>query len=267
MSDPLAPLIGALHAEGRLRIWSLAITVFGDSLQHRGGTVTSARLQTLLGRIGIGKGALRTALSRLGADGWIAAERQGRQSLYRLTPRAEAETHRAAARIYAAPRRDPVAEWRLTDRPAADSVALHGLYLAPADGPAPDAPGFEMTGRIETLLHALRDSLVAPDHAAALRALDADLGALDAAGQGALPPLDAAAARTLLIHRWRRLILRFPDLPAEILMRDPRAGVATAYAALSPAAEAWLDAPDGNGPPLPPRDAAWSDRFGGLQTP
>ncbi|NBR89524.1 MAG: phenylacetic acid degradation protein, partial [Rhodobacteraceae bacterium] len=42
--DPLAPLIDALHAEGRLRVWSLVITVFGDSVQHRGGRISTARL-------------------------------------------------------------------------------------------------------------------------------------------------------------------------------------------------------------------------------
>lgn len=37
--DPLAPLITAVHTEGRLRVWSLVITVFGDLVQHRGGAV------------------------------------------------------------------------------------------------------------------------------------------------------------------------------------------------------------------------------------
>ena len=62
--DPLVPLINTLRAEGRLRVWSLVITAFGDLVQHRGGAVSSARLNVLLGRIGVEPGALRTALSR-----------------------------------------------------------------------------------------------------------------------------------------------------------------------------------------------------------
>ena len=67
--DPLDPVITALHAESRLRVWSLVITVFGDCVQHRGGAISTARLGRLLGRIGVEPGALRTALSRLGRDG------------------------------------------------------------------------------------------------------------------------------------------------------------------------------------------------------
>ena len=75
--DPLAPLIETLTADGRLRVWSLVITVFGDSVEPRGGTISTARLGRLLGRIGVGSGALRTALSRLAGDGWVTAQRKG----------------------------------------------------------------------------------------------------------------------------------------------------------------------------------------------
>ena len=50
--DPLSPLVEALHSEGRLRVWSLVITVFGDLVQHRGGQISTARLGQLLGRVG-----------------------------------------------------------------------------------------------------------------------------------------------------------------------------------------------------------------------
>ena len=81
MQDPLAPLIASLHAQGRLRVWSLVITAFGDLVQHRGGEISLARLGRLLGRIGVEQGALRTALSRLARDGWVLSTRRGRASL------------------------------------------------------------------------------------------------------------------------------------------------------------------------------------------
>ena len=109
--DPLKPLIDALHSEGRLRVWSLVITVFGDLVQHRGGEVSTARLGVLMNRIGVEPGALRTALSRLSRDGWVTRERAGRTSLYRLSDRGLDRFAPATSMIYAPPRREPVAEW------------------------------------------------------------------------------------------------------------------------------------------------------------
>ena len=77
--DVLEPLITSLHAEGRLRVWSLVVTVFGDAVQHRGGRIATLRLQHLLERVGVEAGALRTALSRLTSDGWVVRDREGRK--------------------------------------------------------------------------------------------------------------------------------------------------------------------------------------------
>ncbi|MFD1508404.1 PaaX family transcriptional regulator C-terminal domain-containing protein [Lacimonas salitolerans] len=262
--DPLAPLIDTLHADGRLRVWSLVITVFGDSVQLRGGRVTSARLGRLLGRIGVEPGALRTALSRLARDGWVDSTREGRLSHYRLTAGGKARFTDATSRIYAVPR-GPVAEWALSLDDGADDTALHlgGLALRPADAPAPRAR-FRMTGRIAALAPDLvvADVLTA-DHASALDTLRVDLAALTAVHD----PLDAAAARTLLIHRWRRIVLRHPELCAPLLPSGwpdaPRAAVARAWHALTPQAESWWDRVGPDLPPMPPADPALWGRFGG----
>ena len=100
--DPLAPLISALHSEGRLRAWSLLITVFGDMVQHRGGEIGTLRLGQLLGRVGVEGGTVRTALSRLTRDGW-ERERAGRSSRYRLSAQGIDHFAPATTRIYAAP--------------------------------------------------------------------------------------------------------------------------------------------------------------------
>ena len=77
LDDPLSPLIDQLHKDGRLRVWSLVITIFGDAIQPRGGRVSTARLQEILERMRIEPGALRTALSRLAKEGWVIREREG----------------------------------------------------------------------------------------------------------------------------------------------------------------------------------------------
>lgn len=240
--DPLAPLITALHAEGRLRAGSLVITVFGDAVQPRGGRIAAARLHRLLERLGVGAGTLRTALSRLAADDWIRRDRDGRNSFYRLSARGGAEFAPATARIYAPPPGKPVTEWQM--RIGADAgVGLEvqpGVWLSPA---APAGTGVTVTGALAGPLGPLVEASFPPAYRAALALLWADL---DALRPERLEPLDAMAARTLLIHRWRRIVLRFPELPDQLLPAafadpGPRARVAIAYAALKPGADAWLD--------------------------
>lgn len=238
--DPIAPLVAALHAQGRLRVWSLVITVFGDLVQHRGGEISSTRLRVLLGRVGVEQGALRTALSRLAGDGWLSSERMGRSSLYRLSAQGLDRFAPATTRIYAPPRRAPVTQWAAEFSLSGSGVP--SLRLRPADEAGGKAD-CRVLGRLEEVSESFRARLLAPAHRAALAALAADLAALET---GIEAPLDAAAARLLLIHRWRRIVLRFPDclpelMPADAPLADPRAEVARAYAALTPAAERWLE--------------------------
>lgn len=271
--DPLAPLITALHAEGRLRVWSLVITVFGDSVQNRGGQISTTRLGRLLGRVGVEPGAIRTALSRLARDGWVAGERSGRTSDYRLTADGLLRFIAATERIYAAPQTEPVQFWTLSlDDGETEGFALGPLRLRPAGVALPDA-AFRLQGRITALSPVVRASLIAPAYRLALDRLYADLAVLDLlsadrpepGGMAGLSPLDACAARILLIHRWRRIALRHPDLPADLLPPDlplpPRVALAHAYARLTPLAESWLDSEAADMPAMPPSDATLALRF------
>jgi phenylacetic acid degradation operon negative regulatory protein len=111
----------------------------------------------------------------------------------------------------------------------------------------------------------MRDSLISAEHATALRRLMTDLDRLDGL---ASDPLTHAAARILLIHRWRRIVLRYPDLPPEVLPADlaslaPRTRVAAAYHHLTPGTEAWLDSAEGEIAAMPPADASLARRFRG----
>jgi phenylacetic acid degradation operon negative regulatory protein len=89
----------------------------------------------------------------------------------------------------------------------------------------------------------------------------------DAAG---LAPLRALAARVLIIHEYRRIVLRDPVLPAGLLPeawpgREARRLCVWLYRALLPASEAWLDSDEAG--PLPLPGPALASRFSGGDIP
>jgi phenylacetic acid degradation operon negative regulatory protein len=88
-----------------------------------------------------------------------------------------------------------------------------------------------------------------------------------------LDDADAFTARILLIHHYRRIVLRDPLLPTELLPTDwpgrgARALCGEIYRSLLPASERWLDqhALDENGA-LPPGEAALAERFADAPQP
>ena len=272
MDDPLAPLIRSLHGEGRVRVWSVVITIFGDVVHHRGGSITMGRLQSLIERLGIEPGALRTALSRLARDGWVVRSRNGRNSTYRLSPMGQREFGPAMARVYTPPREAQVEHWILacgTNPPAAEALRVgDGVWLLPGaggTGEAPDISGhLAVSGALENLPEDFRERMVSPAHRSAIEALAADVACALAMARGNPAPLDALAARVMIIHRWRRIVLKYPDIPAEIRPAgapDARRLVAEAYHALLPASEKWLDGPQCDHPPLPEADENLFRRF------
>lgn len=264
MTHPaLTAAVAALQAEGRPRVWSLVVTVLGDAAEPRGGRMPVARLQALLALLGVESGALRTALSRLAADGWILREREGRGSTCRLSARGLAETRPAARRIYAAPAPDP-ADWTLGLGPAPEGTVPLGPegWIAPgrlALGPV------AVTGALAALDAGGLARACPPPVAAALGQVRAEALALAEAAP-ALAADAAMAARTLLVHRWRRAVLRGQDRPAALLppalsQPTPRAAVAAAYAALRAGSDAWLDGATAAFPAMPPVEAAVAARF------
>lgn len=278
-------LARCLQERARLRVWSLVVTIFGDAVVPRGGRVALALLQEIVGRLGVEAGALRTAMSRLAADGWVERERQGRNSFFSLGRQGRHAFDLATRRIYAGAAPAWGGEWTVAILPpgagevaTADMQALGfvrvapGVHLRPEAGGAPDASAAlagmlvvrgASTDHPETL-HAMWPSA---ETAAAYRAFIAAFSPLqDALAAGArVRPLDAVAARTLLVHEWRRIVLRDPGLPAALLPQDWPGATARElargiYRALAGPSEAWLDAAG-----LPPLvdAAAFSRRWEG----
>mgnify|MGYP001798397492 CR=1 FL=1 len=250
--SPPSP-VARFHAEGRPRVWSLIVTLLGDVALPRGGRMPSRMIADILAPMAIKEGAVRTALSRLAQDDWVIRGQNGRESQYSLAPRALAETRSASRRIYAPPGQD-VWTLGLGRAPAPEGAALlQGGWIAPGRIPGAVASQGEITAQP-------REGQLGPGaHRAALEAMAADL-ADPATG------IDPLTRRVLLIHRWRRLILRFGELPPALepphSLGDAglRAAMAEAYHRALPASEAAL-------PMLPPASPALFGRFREAEQP
>src|SRR5260370_17829839 len=92
MAHPLARIIEQLKREPS-RTGSLVITVFGDAIVPRGGSVWLGTLLEFFGTIDIDAGVVRTAMSRLATDGWLERHKVGRNSFYRLGQKARQTFH------------------------------------------------------------------------------------------------------------------------------------------------------------------------------
>ncbi len=227
---PARAAIRALSETGDLRTWSLIVTIFGDMARAPGDSIPGPVLSDITARIGVKPEAMRVALHRLRKDGWIASRRAGRQSQYHLTEAGRAQSQEATARIFA--RAAPAPErWHIAiagpmgpgDRLTLEAaMARHlpltpGAWLGQGAAPADLPPGLLLLeGAAITLPDWLTSQLMPEDLAACYRrfatALDRAEAALASATQP-FSPLDRTAIRILLVHNWRRLVLRHPDLP------------------------------------------------------
>lgn len=219
----------ALLTQGQThRVWSVIVTVFGDLVQGPGDEISAHALARIMARIGFKPEAVRVALHRLRKDGWIQSRRDGRASIYALTDLGRQQSAYASPRIYGATAPDPdiwhviVGDGMSVERYVVD----HGyLGLSPraalGQGPVPDdlAPDLlALAGADLVVPDWLRDQVCPPDLAAAA----AQLAKGVAQWHEVTPenPIDAAALRVLIVHSWRRVRLRAPDVPAALFPKD-----------------------------------------------
>lgn len=264
------------------------VTIFGDAVVPRGGSVWLGTLLEVLAGMGIGAGVVRTAMSRLAADGWLERTRIGRNSFYRLTGMGDAASAAAAGRIYGEPAPGWDGRFHLLlgggERDALQrsgfGAAAPGVWIAPSHTPIPpEAAGLlrmtstahpddvrELAARAWPLCGTAEAYRRFLGTFAALQHGLADTGDADTG------ELDALVARVLLIHEYRRIVLRDPCLPLALLPDDwpgtaARRLCAEVYRALLPASERWLDRHGRNQDgPLPPAASDLRHRFGGSDT-
>ena len=272
------------------RNWSIVITLFGDAIVPRGGSVWLGTLLDFFDMIDIGAGAVRTAVSRLATDGWLERAREGRNSFYRLTERGRETFVVATRQIYSAggPEWDGGFEAVFLEKNGANGqeairarleeagfgAASPGVYLAPPGlaTPAEIAAEFlvvRVGGDEEACRRLAATAWPVEQAGAAFARYVAAFSPLDAAlaSGGTLSDGQAMVARILLIHEYRRLVLRYRPLPAALLPEAWQGAAALdltrrLYHALLPQAENWLDRHGRSQQgALPPADPAISRRF------
>jgi len=296
-------LVAEFRSRRTLRAGSLITTVFGDSIAPRGGTVWLGGLITVMQGFGISERLVRTSVFRLVQDGWLRSTQMGRRSYYSLTDEGREKFEQATHRIYAEPASTWDGQWCLLllsglDTAAKDSVrkecgwlGFGALSTSVLAHPAPDMTDLDITLR----RLGVTDDLVimtgkTVGNEAAMRRLAQDswnLADIDeryarfvqrfrpliaACGKEAnVAPKTAFLVRTLLIQEYRKVLLRDPQLPAELLSSGWHGSAAyqlcrNLYRAVHAPADKYLsDTVETASGPLPDPNRMFMQRFGGLR--
>lgn len=113
MSSKLQYVIDSLIENEPLSGTSIITTIFGDSILHRGGCISLASLIQLMANFGFNDRAVRTAVFRAVKGGWLSSEKVGRTSFYRITDSSRTRFLHAEQRIYNANMREWDQNWDL----------------------------------------------------------------------------------------------------------------------------------------------------------
>jgi phenylacetic acid degradation operon negative regulatory protein len=242
-SAAFAGLVAAHHARTPPRTGSLIVTIFGMVALPATAPIRLSDLQDWLGALGIEPGLVRTALSRLVADGTLMRERDGKAALYRLSDRAERDFKQAADLIFGREVLQPTGSLHLAlieeGSPRTKLRKALGeagfVALAPNLLVRPEHAGVPVSLPEGCLLlrgEASADIAVrAPSLwplamlQAGYRAVALHARALEA-GSSDLEAGQAFLGRILLVHEFRRIVLRDPFLPSQLLPEDWAGGQA-----------------------------------------
>jgi phenylacetic acid degradation operon negative regulatory protein len=222
--------------------------------------------------LGTDGGVVRTAVSRLAADGWLDRDKAGRKSFYKLAKRGRERFEAAVEHVYNPHPSDWAGRFELlligngADRDASRAALTEagfgspvpGVWVAPSNVPTPsiakgairlevsadDAEGrrlVEASWSLERTAESYREFMktFAPLEDWVRAAND-------------IAPADAILARVLLIHHYRRVILRDPCFPHRFCRRMARPGGAEilrqSLSGASAGLRSWLDT-HGRAPP------------------
>lgn len=214
------PYIDEILGLEPLKTWSLIVTIFGD---FDGDSLTGTQLRALLEPLGIKPEAIRVALHRLKADGWITSKKSGREAHYRLSAHGRSETEAVRGKVYGADVEqddgwhlilpDPGSEIdagiplgreaRLVT--ASNAATLTNVWCIDLDKAA-------IPNWVETIL-------VPPDLLHTACALSKILAKVRTSLSD-MDPADRCALRLLTLHHWRRLALRDGTLAHLSLFED-----------------------------------------------
>lgn len=105
--------IAEFRQQARLKAGSLIISVFGDAVAPRGGRIWLGSLITLLAPLGLNERLVRTSVFRLSREEWLVAKPLGRRSDYMLSPSGEKRVAEATRHIYSSTTPFWDRRWRL----------------------------------------------------------------------------------------------------------------------------------------------------------
>ncbi|MEM8592016.1 MAG: hypothetical protein AAGF13_05765 [Pseudomonadota bacterium] len=189
----------------KLKTWSLIVTLFGDL---DGEELSGTQIREILGHIGVKPEAIRVALHRLKADGWITSSKQGRGAAYRMSKMARAETEKVAPDVYHR-MIEPAESWHFLlfqdVVPRNDVIILNkNLAIAHMTSEVLGGDALVLTPQAPVLPDWVAASLVSErvvQLAESLRKLVTCYPELSA-------DADKVAFRLLVLHHWRRIALR-----------------------------------------------------------
>jgi phenylacetic acid degradation operon negative regulatory protein len=236
------PALSRRHAAGAASARGLLFTVLGEFVLPAGGSAWTSAFIDAFARLGVEEKAIRQALARTAADGWITPERHGRRTRWLLTPDGRRLLTEGTERIYAFTGSQPGWDgtWLLVLArvPDTDRATRHLLRTRLSwAGLGSAAPGVwisthvERQGEVEQVLAQAGlagGQIFAARHQgggelSGLVAQAWDLSAIEEryeeflAEFAAVPAADPLARLTELVHAWRRFPAIDPGLPAELL--------------------------------------------------
>ncbi|WP_284089358.1 phenylacetic acid degradation operon negative regulatory protein PaaX [Acinetobacter pittii] len=307
MSAKIQQIINSVVKNETLSGTSLISTIFGDSVLHRGGNISLASLIQLLELFGFNDRAVRTSVFRLVKNDWLCSDKIGRTSFYRITDSSRSTYLQAEQRIYNDQMKEWDHYWDLilmssldTENKALLKKELEWLGFANISTNLMAYPGCNrielqrllvdlnmseqvvvfkaetlqlFNNSVDTIGRMLRTNWPIDElRQRYLQFLDIfrEIGVLLMQENEQLEPVQAFQIRTLLIHYYRRILLKDPALPLELLPTDWPAISARTLSmniykkVFEPADEYFLSVAATAEGPMPNATAHYWRRFGGL---
>ncbi len=307
MSAKIQQIIDSVVKNETLSGTSLISTIFGDTVLHRGGNISLASLIQLLELFGFNDRAVRTSVFRLVKNDWLCSDKIGRTSFYRITDSSRSTYLQAEQRIYNDQMKEWDHYWDLilmssldTENKALLKKELEWLGFANISTNLMAYPGCNrielqrllvdlnmseqvvvfkaetlqlFNNSVDTIGRMLRTNWPIDElRQRYLQFLDIfrEIGVLLMQENEQLEPVQAFQIRTLLIHYYRRILLKDPALPLELLPTDWPAISARTLSmniykkVFEPADEYFLSVAATAEGPMPNATAHYWRRFGGL---
>ncbi len=298
-------LLDEFRSRPTLRAGSLIITVFGDAVAPRGGTVWIGSLIKALDDFGVSERLVRTSVFRLTKDDWLTVDQLGRRSYYSLSSEGERRFEQATTRIYGEPRQTWSGDWclvLLADLTAGQKdlarkelgwLGFAAISTSVLAHPSPAITELDATleqAGLQNKLVVMQGRTLGRNRDDAMRELVHRSWNLEEIDErylsfvtrfrpvfsalekdSACDERNAFLIRTLLIQEYRKVLLRDPLLPAALLPGSWHGTAAyqlcrNLYRLVCEPADCYMSEEfETADGPLPPPSAEFFSRFGGLK--